>query len=212
MKFENREAAAGILAKKLLSYKGTDSLIVAIPRGGVPVGYIIAKALGLTLDIFLVKKIGHPLNSEYAVGAVSLEGVSIDREQATLDPDYIRQESMRLQGELKRRYALFTGQKTLPDYNGKTVILVDDGIATGSTMTMAARCIRSAGASRIIIAVPVAPLSAAHHFKPLCDEYICLYEPFDFRGVGQFYEMFPQVEDEEVIRLLRQSTDDNRFF
>lgn len=205
MKFTNRETAAQQLAARMMAYRGSDSIVVAIPRGGVPVGAVIARALALPLDIFLVKKIGHPMNSEYAIGAVTLEDVSVDREDGAVSPDYVEQEAARIRTELKRRYTLFTGKTTPPDYRGKTVLLVDDGIATGSTLLLAARSIRKAGAAKIVIAVPVAPPSAARMFRPHCEEYVCLYEPYNFEGVGQFYEEFPQVDDEAVLLLLQRA-------
>lgn len=205
MKFTNREAAAQQLAERMMAYQGSDSIVMAIPRGGVPVGAVIARVLGLPLDIFLVKKIGHPMSSEYAIGAVSLEEVSVDREDGSVSPDYVEREAARIRAELKRRYKLFTGKTTPPDYRGKTVLLVDDGIATGSTLLLAVRSIRKAGAAKIVIAVPVAPPSAARTFRPHCEEYICLYEPYNFEGVGQFYEEFPQVDDEAVLQLLQRA-------
>lgn len=202
MTFANRAEAGLLLADRLKAYKNSDSIVVAIPRGGVPVGHIVAQELGLPLDVFLVKKIGHPENPEYAIGSVTLDRYSIDRDEPGVDDAYLQEEVQRIRKELQRRYLLFTGKHAPSDFNSKSVILVDDGIATGSTLLAAVKSVRESGASKIIIAVPVAPVQAAHHFKPLCDEYICLSEPYGFSGVGQFYEDFRQVSDEQVVALL----------
>lgn len=202
MIFANRLEAGSLLASKLSEYKKSNSIVVAIPRGGVPVGYIVAKKLGLPLDIFLVKKIGHPDNPEYAIGSVTLDRYSIDREEQGVSDEYLQDEVNKIRNELQRRYRIFTGKHTPGDFNNKSVILVDDGIATGSTLMAAVKSIRESGAAKIIIAVPVAPLHAAQRFKPLCDEYICILEPYGFSSVGQFYRDFPQISDEEVVALL----------
>jgi predicted phosphoribosyltransferase len=200
--FANRVEAGHLLAERLSKYENSNSIVVAIPRGGVPVGYIVSKQLGLPLDIFLVKKIGHPNNSEYAIGSVTLNRYSIDRQEPGVSNEYLQEQLQRIRNELQRRYRIFTGKNESTNFKNKSVILVDDGIATGSTLLAAVKSIREAGAEKIIIAVPVAPLQAAHRFKPLCDEYICLSEPYGFKSVGQYYNDFPQISDEEVVALL----------
>lgn len=198
MIFTNREDAGQQLANALVKYAHRGGVVVAIPRGGVPVGRIVSKALSLPLDIFPVKKIGHPLNPEYAIGAVTLTDYYIDSEEPGVTDAYILEQVANIRSELQRRYHLFTGRHEVADFRGKTVILTDDGIATGSTLRAAVKSMRQAGAAKIVIATPVAPPQAEQLFRPLCDEYICLQQPADFSGVGQFYLDFPQVSDEEV--------------
>jgi predicted phosphoribosyltransferase len=200
--FADRKDAALLLSKRLEKYRGSDALVLAVPRGGVPVGAIVAQQLGLPLDVMLVKKLGHPANPEYAIGSVSLLSVRIDRPSADVSEEYIRQESSRIRQELERRRRLFSGDEALHPVKDRTVILVDDGIATGSTLLAAVADLREGGVNKLIVAVPVAPPGASHIFKQVCDEYIVLHEPRSFSGVGQFYAEFGQVTDEEVATLL----------
>lgn len=205
MQFADRNDAALQLASALKHHAKSGTIVLAIPRGGVPVGVIVARELELPLDIILAKKIGHPANSEYAIGAVTLHGTHYDRHADDVDEMYIREETERLQKELVRRQELFTGGKSPVEVKGKIVILVDDGIATGSTLIAAIMGLRKSGVARIIVAVPVAPIQAGATFRKLADEYICLHESSSFSGVGQFYEDFSEVSDSEVMELLRQS-------
>jgi predicted phosphoribosyltransferase len=201
--FADRKDAAIQLSKALIAYRGSNTLVMAVPRGGVPVGAVVARRLDLPLEIIMVKKLGHPANPEFAIGSVSLRGVRIDRASTDVSEDYIRQETGRIRKELERRQTLFCGSDTLYPVTDKTVILVDDGIATGSTLLAAIDDLREAGAARIVVAVPVAPPAAANVFQAACDEYIVLHEPRDFSGVGQFYANFGQVSDEEAASILK---------
>ena len=198
----NRQDASERLTERLLKYRGEDGIVLAIPRGGVPIGAYIARELGLPLEVILSKKIGHPNNPEYAVGAVSMDNVEVN-ENLSVSPEYIKNETKKIQEELKRRYQLFMGSHKPADLKDKLVILVDDGIATGHTLMSTILMIKKQKPRKLVIAVPVAPPSAIEHFEPLVDELICLIAPPGFNAVGQFYEDFQQVSDEEVISALK---------
>lgn len=204
--FRDRFDAALRLAGRLTAYKDDETAIVlAVPRGGVPVGYEIAKALHLPLEIFLSKKIGHPSNSEFAIGSVTLNGTIVNENIMGADKEYITRQSKRILEELKEKFKTFMGSKKPVDLKGKTVLLTDDGVATGSTLISAVESIRKYRPRKIIIAVPVSPPGTARMLNDIADEFICLYEPSDFLGVGQYYYDFSQVDDAEVIQLLRQA-------
>ncbi|ESU21785.1 phosphoribosyltransferase [Flavobacterium cauense R2A-7] len=202
--FANRTEAGKLLSEKLLRYKATDAVVLAIPRGGVPVGYEIAKRLQLPLGILLSKKIGHPANKEYAVGSVSLDSVIIN-EHIQLPEDYIENEIVRLRKVLLEKQLLYMGNAAFPDLEGKSVIVVDDGIATGSTVLVSIAMLRKKNAGKIIVAVPVVPSDNVEVFRQKADEFVFLIAPYYFEAVGAFYEVFNQVEDEEVIRLLNDA-------
>lgn len=199
--FKNRKEAGFLLAKKLMHYKNTNSIILAIPRGGVPVGYEVAKILNLPLDIVLSKKIGHPYNKEFAIGAVSLDSKIID-EHPDVSKKYIEEEIIKLRNSLKEKYTLFRGNSTPISIEGKNVILVDDGIATGNTLLVSIAMLRKKNPAKIIVAVPVLPYNTINVIEENSDEFIYLMAPEYFRGVGGFYENFQQVDDKEVIQIL----------
>lgn len=201
--FKNREDAAFALAKKLQAYQNKNCVVLAIPRGGVPLGKIIADELHCPLDLLFVKKIGHPFHKEYAVGAVSLYGVSVNPDAVDVDPAYIKTEAELLINNLKEKKKNLCGNKPAVPIKGKTVIVVDDGIATGQTLLAAIPQIRRADAERIIVAVPVAPADISERFGKLTDEFICLHTDSNFSSIGAFYDDFSQVNDEEVKALLR---------
>lgn len=205
--FKDRYEAAMLLAEKLTRYKNQDGVILAIPRGGVPIGYVIAKELGLPLELILSKKIGHPYSPEYAIGSVSLQGVVIDENVMDVSSDYIKNEVERLKSVLKEKFNLYMGKRKPVDLNNKIVIIVDDGIATGNTIRATIEAIRRSWPRKIVIAVPVAPPSTVHKLSDLVDEFICLHTPGDFRAVGQYYRDFYPVEDDEVIRLMKEADD-----
>lgn len=200
--FKDRYEAAMLLVKKLEKYKNKNGIILAVPRGGIPIGYYIAKELDLPLEIILSKKIGHPQNPEYAIGSVSLHGKIINDDLTNVSMDYINTESERILIGLKEKFKLYMGNRKATDLKDKTVIIVDDGIATGNTILATLEMIKKSKPKEIIIAVPVAPPTTAKKLSMLVDELICLYTPEDFMGVGQFYESFSQVTDDEVIKFL----------
>jgi putative phosphoribosyl transferase len=200
--FKDRETAGRQLAQKLIQYKGKAAIVLGIPRGGVPVAAEIANALNCPLDVLLCKKIGHPAQKEYAIGAVSLtDSYLIPHEN--VDPVYIAEEikivRQRLE-EMKKRFSVNNHFSVAQ----KTVILADDGMATGRTMIAAIRLLSKSHPLKIILAIPVASGSAKQLILSEVDELVILYEPEWFTGVGAFYEDFEEVTDEEVIQLLKQ--------
>lgn len=211
MLFKNREEAGRRLAERLAREDLPDGLVLGIPRGGVVVAAAVARALNLPLDIIVPRKIGAPGNPEYAIGAVTQDGTVI------YNPALLR--SMRLEEaalkrqveaeirEIERRMTLYRGTRVPPDCQGRTVILVDDGIATGYTVLAALRSLRRAGARKTVLAVPVAPPESLQRLEPEVDRLLCLESPADFYAVGQFYLDFGQTTDEEVIALLRPGSD-----
>jgi len=198
---KDRKEAGLLLSEKLEKYQDTDTIILAVPRGGVPIGYEIAKNLNLPLDIILSKKIGHPLNKEYAIGAVSLDSTIIE-EHPDVSNTYIESEIKNLRALLQENYAIYMGNRKPIDVKGKNVIVVDDGIATGNTLLASINMLRKNNPKKIIVAVPVVPADVVAIFKQKADEFIFLIAPIDFGGVGRFYENFEQVNDDEVVRML----------
>ncbi|MFP4089480.1 MAG: phosphoribosyltransferase [Cyclobacteriaceae bacterium] len=209
MRFEDREDAARQLAQQLKHYKSTDSIVLGIPRGGVPMAYYIAEELDLPLDVVLAKKLGHPDNPELAIGAISLEGASIS-EKYHVSQAYIDSEIERVREELKRRRKEFTGDGQRIPLKNKHVILTDDGIATGRTVQATVELLKNAGARKITIAVPVTSPHAEQMLRREVDEFISLMSPEDFRAVGQFYENYEQTSDEEVSDLLHKAQKNSR--
>jgi len=203
--FKDRNDAAKRLADKLKKYKNEDGVILAIPRGGVPIGYYIAEDLDLPLEIVLSKKIGHPNNSEFAIGSVSLQGVVIDESVTGIPKDYIERESNRILEVLEEKFKLFMGDCKLIDLKNRTVIIVDDGVATGNTIMATINAVKKSYPKKIIVAVPVSPIESARKLSVMVDEFICLQIPKVFFGVGQFYDDFSQVSDEEVMEYLKKN-------
>lgn len=201
----DRTDAALRLIDELEKYRGDDGIVLGIPRGGVPLGYDIARAIDFDLELAMIKKIGHPQNSELAIGAVSIKDYILSSIGKGVNPDYVEKEVDRLQEKLRQNYEKFTGEREHSfDFTGKTVIITDDGIATGSTMEATVRLVEKENPARIIIAVPVAPPRTAQKFEEMVDEFICPMQPEEFYAVGQFYEHFDQVEDSQVIDLIRE--------
>lgn len=209
--FKDRYDAAAELALKLEKYKGNDGIVLAIPRGGVPIGYVIAKDLGFPLEIILSKKIGHPSNPEYAIGSVSLDGIVINDNVSDVSTEYIYKTADKILRDLKTKFKYYMGDREATNLKNKTVILVDDGIATGSTIIATIHSVRKMGPEKIIVATPVASLLSINKIKSIADEIIILLMPKKFMGVGQFYNDFSQVEDEEVILLLKEGNANSKL-
>ncbi len=203
--FKDRFDAGRQLAKALQHYKNREGVILAVPRGGVEIGYIVAKELELPLEVVLSKKIGHPLHSEFAIGAVSMEGLVVTQRPDVSD-EYIRTETKRLRHLLQARHKKYYGDREPANLEGKIVIVVDDGIATGNTLLSTVELIRHHNPRWVVIAIPVAPPDSLLHIENASgvDEVVCLLTPHDFYAVGQFYKNFDQVEDDEVVRLLQE--------
>lgn len=212
--FTNREEAGKLLANKLTNYKDNkEVVIVAIPRGGVPVGYELTKKLNVPLEIVLSKKIGHPLNKEYAIGAVTLENSILSDGAKEVSPVYIYDETEQVRALLKQRHQLYYGDKKPWSLKDKIVILVDDGIATGNTIISCIQLLQLQKPSKIVVALPVSPNSSLRKIReiPEVNEVICLSAPVNFQAVGQFYEDFDQVNDHEVVALLKKANESFSF-
>ena len=208
MLFPNRAEAGRTLAQRLHSYANVPNLIVlGIPRGGVPVAFEVAAALKAPLDVLILRKLGVPYRQELAFGAIASGGIRyVDREivEAAGIPDAELERIVAEQArELERRERAYRGGRPRLDVRGKTVVLVDDGIATGAGMRAAITALRKMGPARLVLAVPVAPASACKHLAPLVDELVCAYMPESFYAIGEFYEDFAQLSDEEVTSFLR---------
>lgn len=206
---KDRIEAGMLLSDKLMKYQDSNTVILAVPRGGVPVGYVIAKKLHLPLDIIFSKKIPHPLNKEFAIGAVSLDSIIID-EYLNIPNHYISDEVVRLRKLLKEKYELYRGNRKPLDIKGKNVIIVDDGIATGNTLLASIEMSKKNNPEKIIVAVPVIPYDRVKIFQQKTDEFVYLIASKNFRAVGQFYQQFNPVEDNEVIHILRDSDSINK--
>jgi len=204
--FKNRIDAGIRLAEKLLEFKSQNVLVLAIPRGGLPLGAIVAKALNAPLDVALTKKIGHPYNKEYAIGAVSLKNIILS-DAIGVTKGYIEEETTRLRKKLKERHNQYYKKGVSQDLKDKTVIIVDDGIATGNTILVTIELVKMQNPNKIVVAIPVAPPSTVRKLEASSevDEVICLETPYNFHAVGQFYQEFFQVSDQEAIRLLEES-------
>ena len=205
MLFKNRQDAGRQLAAELQSLKINDGLIIGLPRGGVVVADEIARTLGLPLDIIIPRKIGAPFNPELAIGALVEDTVLLNDaliDELGIDALYIQSEIAKEKKEAARRLALFRHGKSSPAFKGRTIIVADDGIATGATMRASLQYLKSKGAGRLIAAVPVAPPETVKQLQKDGFEVICLYTPVSFAAVGQFYEEFPQTQDSEVIKIL----------
>jgi len=210
MLFANRREAGRILASLLMKYADRDDvLVLALPRGGVPVGFEVAQALRAPLDVFIVRKLGVPGHDELAMGAIATGGVRVLNDDVVisleLEPKVIDAVAAKEGKELARRERLYRGARPSPDVHGRTVILVDDGLATGSTMRAAVAALRKQRPARIVVAVPVAAPETCEEFKTEVDEVVCAATPRMFNGVGRWYGDFSQTTDEEVHELLAQA-------
>ena len=202
--FQDRIEAGLSLAQQLSKYKNDNGIVLAIPRGGVPVGYAVARELGFPLELVLTKKIGHPNNKEYAIGAASLTDYFIIPHEE-VPAGYIENELIKVRERLAEMQDRFDAKKEAINLEGKTVIIVDDGIATGNTLLATVQLIKKSRPKKIIIGVPVAPEEAVRKLTKQVDDLVVLLIPDMFYGVGGFYEDFSQVSDEEVIDWLNKS-------
>jgi putative phosphoribosyl transferase len=201
-KLKDRKEAGIILSEKLKKYQDSNTIVLAIPRGGVPIGYEIAKRLHLPLDIILSKKIGHPKNTEFAIGAITMDATIID-EHPEVPKQYIADEIIRLKELLREKHQLYMGNREPLEVKGKNVIVVDDGIATGNTLLACISMLRKREPTKIIVAVPILPLDVLEIFERQTDEFVYLITSNNFRSVGAFYDQFYQVDDNEVIEMLQ---------
>jgi putative phosphoribosyl transferase len=208
--FNDRSDAGIQLASRLKEYKDQKGvLVLALPRGGVATGYEIARSLNIQLDVVIVRKIGFPGQPELGIGAISETGTVVLNEFIIstygVPKDYIKREISRQKEEIARRVKLYRKGKSLPNLEGKTIILVDDGVATGATIKAAITTLRAEKLNKLIVALPVAPPEVADELQQVVDEFICIETPLDFMAVGAHYADFTQVSDEEVVELLQRS-------
>ena len=209
-RFRDRADAGRRLAVALARYAGRrDVLVLALPRGGVPVAFEVARALGAPLEVFVVRKLGMPGHEEFAIGAIASGGVRVLNEETLRDYGVTTEQLAAVldaeQRELERRERQYRGPRPFPSVAGRTVILVDDGLATGSTMYAAVSALREERPARIVVAVPTAPLETCAGLRSVVDEAICLSTPEPFDAVGRWYEDFSQTTDEEVHDLLERA-------
>jgi putative phosphoribosyl transferase len=214
--FRDRGEAGRELAKRLAGFYERDPVVLALPRGGVPVAYGVAKALQAPLDLLLVRKIGAPGHPEFGLGAV-VDGIPpravMNKDvaaQLEIPPDYIKEEIQRQLAEIERRRERYLGGRRAIDVRGRTVIVVDDGIATGGTVKAALQGLSLAQPVYTVLAVPVAPADTIEELRSEADEVICLMTPKPFYAVGSHYEDFTQTSDEEVIELLKKAQNWNK--
>jgi predicted phosphoribosyltransferase len=208
--FRDRTDAGRRLAAKLRTLAGRDDVIVlALPRGGVPVGYEVARSLGVPLDVFLVRKLGTPGREELAMGAIASGGVRVLNTEVVrvlgITPDEIAEAAAAEEEELRRREEAYRDSRPALDLRGKTVILVDDGLATGSTMRAAVAAVRKFGPARVIVAVPVGAAETCAEFRSVADDVVCVDTPEPFFAVGNWYMDFAQTTDDEVRELLARA-------
>jgi predicted phosphoribosyltransferase len=214
MTFRDRREAGRLLAGKLQDYAGrTDVIVLALPRGGVPVGFEVSEALRVPLDVFLVRKLGVPGHEELAMGAIATGGVRLLNPEVVQAFGITREEIEAVteaeRQELERRNRLYRDGRPAPDLEGKTAILVDDGLATGSTMLAAAAALRAQRPARIVVAVPVGAPDTCAQFGHEVDEAVCYHTPDPFYSVGLWYKDFTQTTDEEVQELLERAAQDH---
>jgi putative phosphoribosyl transferase len=206
-RYRDRTHAGRELGSKLLEYADKpDVIVLALPRGGVPVGFEVAAALHAPLDVFIVRKLGVPGHEEYAMGAIATGGVRVLDERVVRATGVTRAQLDAVtaveQRELERRERQYRGDRPPPDVAGRTAILVDDGLATGSTMRAAVEALREEGAARVVVGVPIAPPETCDAFRDIVDDIVCARTPEPFYAVGLWYEDFSQTTDEEVHELL----------
>ena len=207
MRFRNRTHAGRVLAAKLRAYAGRPNvLVLALPRGGLPVAFQVARGLGAPLDVFVVRKLGLPGREELAMGAIASGGVCVLNDEVVdrleVAAETVAAVAATEREELARREAAYRGNRPAPVVQGRTVLLVDDGLATGATMRAAVAALRRLGPARVVVAVPVASAQAADSLRPEVDDLVCALTPEPFRAVGLWYEDFAQTSDAEIAQLL----------
>ncbi|HEY9687015.1 MAG TPA: phosphoribosyltransferase [Coleofasciculaceae cyanobacterium] len=206
MHFEDRTDAGKQLAKALKGYRTENMIVLALPRGGVPVGYEVAQALNVPLDVLVVRKLGVPGQDELAMGAIGPGGVVVLNEEVIrmlqIPPETIDRIIAKQYTEIERRLQSFRGDRPFPNLNGKTVVIVDDGLATGSTALAAVQTVLTQNPTKVILAVPVCAPESAARLRPSINDLICLEQPPDFMAVGYWYRDFRQTTDTEVTELL----------
>lgn len=210
LKFEDRREAGAYLAEQLGAYADDPNvLVLALPRGGVPVGYEVARKLRAPLDVFTVRKLGVPGHEEYAMGAIASGGVRVLNdyaiEQLNISQEEIEAVIADEMEELERRERVYRDGRPAPDIEGKTVLLVDDGMATGSSMAAAIKALRLHNPGKVVVAVPTASRRTSEEFEPFVDDIVCAITPEPFMAVGVWYERFEQTTDDEVRALLREA-------
>ncbi len=207
--FTDRLAGGRSLAERLMHLRNKDVVVVGLPRGGVPVAAVVAKALNAPLDVILVRKLGVPSQPELAMGAIGEDDVRVLNDEVVqltgITGDEIARVEARERGELERRVARFRSGRELVPLTNRVVVIVDDGVATGSTARAACAVVRARGASHIVLAVPVAPPGWEQDLAGVADEYVCVATPSGFSSVGQFYSNFTQVTDDDVVDCLDQA-------
>ena len=205
--FKDREEAGQKLAEKLLKYKDENPVVLALPRGGVVLGDIIAQKLDCPLDLLITRKIGHPMSPEYAIGAIAVSGEAIlnEEEVRLVNKDWLEKEKRAQIEEAKRRQDIYLKNRKAVDLNGKTVIIVDDGIATGLTMLAGIKEVKAKKPAKIVVAVPVSPPDTYEKISKEVDDFVAISVPDYFLGsIGAYYTDFGQVSDDEVIRILKE--------
>jgi putative phosphoribosyl transferase len=215
--YHDRTEAGRVLASMLTTYANRrDVLILALPRGGVPVAYEVARALHIPLDVFLVRKLGVPGHEELAMGAIAMGGIRVINEDVIhslhIPPHVVDVVAFKEERELERRKRLYRDDRALPVVRDQTVILIDDGLATGATMRAAVHALRVQGPAKIVVAVPVAAYATYLQFLAEVDELVCAQTPEIFYGVGWWYEDFSQTSDQEVRELLSLSEQENPLY
>lgn len=207
--FKNRHDAGKRLAQSLSTFKNAkDTIIIAIPRGGLQIGAELSSELKLPLDVFFTKKIGHPLNPEFAIGVVSQHDEIINKKLISdehISSAYLQSEIRHIKKVLHEKEKLYRKNRKALDLRNKTVIVTDDGVATGKTLLLTLELIKNYHPKKIILAIPVGPLSALNLLKPYVHEAIFLYTPSNFFAISEFYQNFDQVDDQEAMRLLKES-------
>lgn len=207
MIFQDRKTAGQKLAEALAKYKNSDAVVYALPRGGVAVGVKVAQALHIPLALVIVRKIGHPDTPEYAIAAVTEDGtlVANQAEVAAVDQEWFRKEVETQKKEAQRRRAVYGAQRAPVQVGGKIAIIVDDGIATGLTLKAALAEIKKQKPKKLVVAIPVGPRAIIEEVRRLADEVVVLHAPKFFLGaIGAYYQLFPQMRDEDVVDLLKQ--------